>query len=194
MRLCALHGRTTGRIHACVMTGWTGRPSATESTWSTVATALLGPAPGRRGERSTHRLWWRCPFHEDTNPSFCLTPGNPWWKCWGCGEHGDAAALVMRMRGVTFPEAVRWLAEQAGIVTPSGKPARPRPPAASPAKAPGKPPEEASGLPLADALALVADAERRLWTPEGTAALAYLEGRGLTAETIRPPASGVCAA
>ena len=31
-----------------------------------VATALLGPAPGRRGERSTRRLWWPCPFHEDS--------------------------------------------------------------------------------------------------------------------------------
>ncbi len=32
-----------------------------------VATALLGPAPGRRGERG-RRLWWRCPFHEDQQP------------------------------------------------------------------------------------------------------------------------------
>ena len=45
-----------------------------------------------------------------------MTPGNPWWKCYGCGEHGDAATLVMRLRGVAFPEAVRWLAEQAGIL------------------------------------------------------------------------------
>ena len=36
-----------------------------------VATALMGPAPGRRGERG-RRLWWRCPFHEDRNPSFCV--------------------------------------------------------------------------------------------------------------------------
>ena len=91
----------------------------------------------------------------------------------------------MRLRGVTFPEAVRRC-RPAGIVTPSGKPARPRPPAASPAKA-----LEAArgslGVALSDALALIADAEQRLWTPEGTEALAYLEGRGLTAETIRSP-------
>jgi hypothetical protein len=40
-------------------------------------------------------------------------------------------------------------------------------------------------MPPADALALVQDAERRLWTPEGLKALAYLQGRGLVAETIR---------
>jgi DNA primase len=147
-----------------------------------VATALLGPAPGRRGERG-RRLWWPCPFHEDKNPSFVIDPGKPYWRCYGCGEHGDAANLVMRLQGVGFPEAVAYLA---GKPAPSGKPARPRHPAASPAKAPGKSPEEASGLPLADALALIADAEQRLWTPEGTAALEYLRrDRGLTEATIR---------
>jgi CHC2 zinc finger len=78
-----------------------------------IATALLGVSPGRRGERGRRR-WWACPFHQDSNPSFCVTPGTPWWRCYGCGEHGDAAALVMRLQGVTFPEAVRWLAEQSG--------------------------------------------------------------------------------
>src|SRR5262249_28828652 len=80
----------------------------------TVVTAPLGAAPGRRGERSARRLWWPCPFHQDSNPSFCVTPGNRGWTCFGCGEHGDAAKLVMKLRGVTFPEAIRWLAEQAG--------------------------------------------------------------------------------
>jgi hypothetical protein len=42
-----------------------------------------------------------------------------------------------------------------------------------------------TGLPLADALALVDEAAERLWTPEGRAALAFLEGRGLTGATIR---------
>src|SRR5262249_18688263 len=77
-----------------------------------IATALLGPDPGRRGERG-RKLWWRCPLgtHEDANPSFAIEPGKPRWKCWGCSEHGDAAALVMQLRGVGFPEAVRVVAE-----------------------------------------------------------------------------------
>jgi CHC2-type zinc finger protein len=122
-----------------------------------VATSLLGPAPGRRGERG-RRLWWPCPFHDDHNPSLAVDPGRKSWRCFGCGENGDAAALVMKLNQCTFPEAVRWLAEQAGVVPtssrprpPSGGPKRPRPPAASPtAKAPEKPARLSSGLPLAD--------------------------------------------
>ena len=157
-----------------------------------VATALLGAAPGRRGEGG-RRLWWTCPFHDDRNPSFAVEPGKPWWRCFGCGEHGDAAALVMKVQSMTFPEAVRWLAERAGIATPSSrpwppsgrKPIRPRPPDAGPAKAPEKPARQSSGLPLADALKLVEDAAERIWTPEGRIALDYLRRRGLTDETIR---------
>ncbi|MGO9922236.1 MAG: CHC2 zinc finger domain-containing protein [Isosphaeraceae bacterium] len=162
-----------------------------------VVTALLGPAPGRRGEKSRRRLWWRCPLgtHEDGNPSFCVAPGKGTWKCWGCGERGDAAELVMRLKGWTFPEAARWLAEQAGIATAStssrpaapsgGTPSRPMPPAAKPGKAPAPAPETPSGLPLTDALKLVEDAAVRIWTPEGRPALEYLHGRGLGDETIK---------
>jgi DNA primase len=95
----------------------------------------------------------------------------------------------MRVKGWTFPEAVRWLAEQSGIVTPppsGGRTMSPRPPAARmPAKAPERPAAQSSGLPLADALAVVVDAEKRLWLPEGHAALEYLRGRGLTDAAIR---------
>ena len=152
-----------------------------------VATALLGPAPGRRGERSAQRLWWPCPFHEDSNPSFCVTPGNPGWKCFGCGEYGDAAALVIRLRGVAFPEAVRWLAEQSSILpAPRGmSKTGPKNPAVAPRKAVKKPTRESSGLALSDALNLVTEAEERLWKPEGSGALVYLKGRGLTEKTIR---------
>ncbi|MFI5459774.1 MAG: CHC2 zinc finger domain-containing protein [Isosphaerales bacterium] len=148
-----------------------------------VATALLGPAVKRSGRR----LIWMCPWDNDENPFLQVDPAKRRWKCWSCGEGGDAPALAMRVRGWTFPEAVRWLAEQAGILPPSGKPAtRPRPPAAGmPSKAPDAAPEQPSGLPLADALKLVEDAAAHLWTPEGGDALAYLKGRGLTEETIR---------
>ncbi len=159
-----------------------------------IATALLGPAPGRRGERG-RRLWWPCPFHDDKNPSLCVTPGKRVWRCFGCGEHGDAADLAMRLKGWPFPEAVRWLAEQAGMATAStssrprppsgGNPTGPRPPAAKSGKAPAAAPGTPSGLPLADALSLVTEAAGRLWTPEGANALAYLHGRGLTDETIK---------
>ena len=143
-----------------------------------VATALLGPAPGRRGGRG-RRLWWSCPLgtHKDRNPSFCVDPGKPGWRCFGCGEHGDAAALVMKLNHSTFPEAVAYL---------TGGPSLARKAPARPAKrAATEPPPESSGLSEGDALALVADAERRLWTTEGTEALDYLHARGLSDETIR---------
>lgn len=147
-----------------------------------VATSLLGPAPGRRGGRG--QLWWRCPFHDDKNPSFHVNPVKQTWTCYGCSEHGDAASLVMKLRGLTFPQTVAYLA---GNPVPSGMPTiRPRPAAISqPAKAPECPAKQASGLPLADALALVESAAGRLWTPEGMNALEYLRGRGLTETTIR---------
>jgi hypothetical protein len=95
----------------------------------------------------------------------------------------------MKLNGVSFPEAVRLVAELAGIVTAWGGSPRPRPPASQAAskrvKPPDRPPEEPSGLPLADALALVTEAARRLWTPAGGKALAYLRGRCLNYETIK---------
>ncbi len=141
-----------------------------------VATGLLGPAPGRRGERG-RRLWWNCPFHEDRNPSFCVDPGRKRWRCFGCGEHGDAASLWMRIRGMNFPDAVAELTGRAATRGPAR--ARPDPPA--------RPvPDPPKGLLEAEALALVEGAEARLWTPEGAEALGYLTGpRCLASGAIR---------
>jgi hypothetical protein len=103
----------------------------------------------------------------------------------------------MRLKGVSFPEAIRIVAELSGIVTATGRSAsRPPRPAAgkvasSPAKAASPQPERSSGLPLAEAMALVAEAAERLWTPEGAKALAYLHGRGLTDGTIRAARLGI---
>lgn len=149
-----------------------------------VAIRLLGPASGRRGERG-RRLWWPCPLgtHEDRNPSFCVDPGKGWWRCYGCGEHGDAAALVMRLRIATFPEAVAFLTGGLGP-TKTGKAYAKL--ALRPVVKPMPQPPEPSGLPEADAVALVEAAADRLWSPEGVDALAYLTGpRCLAPETIR---------
>src|SRR5690348_1698112 len=115
-----------------------------------VATQLLGPAPGRRGGRGRHS-WWPCPFHDDQNPSFCVTPGKSAWRCFGCGERGDAASLVMRVMEVAFPEAVAYLA---GGSRSSGTPIRR---SKAPAVSRPQPQRDPSGLSEADALALVAD-------------------------------------
>jgi DNA primase len=164
-----------------------------------VVTALLGPAIKRQGRR----LLWRCPFHDDRDPSFQVDPERGTWKCWPCDLGGDAPALVMKLKGITFPEAVRVVAELSGVVTAgkalsefrsplrkSDTPTLRQPPPRSatairPANPASPPPERSSGLPPTDALDRVTEAANRLWTPEGTEALAYLHGRGLTDETIR---------
>lgn len=150
-----------------------------------VAIGLLGPPPGRRGTKG-RRLWWRCPFHDDRNPSLCVDPERRRWRCFGCGEHGDAATLVMRLRGMTFPEALDDLA--AGPDRPGPVWTRPDSPRIHRSPAPERP----KGLPEADALALVIEAAARLWSPEGPEALAHLtDRRGLNVETIRTARLGV---
>jgi hypothetical protein len=105
----------------------------------------------------------------------------------------------MKLKGVGFPEAVRIVSELAGIIAPSGMTTRPcsRSPAmatttaSKPAKSVSPPPEQSSGLPMDEASSLVREAATRLWTPEGTEALAYLHGRGLTDGTIKAAHLGV---
>jgi hypothetical protein len=150
-----------------------------------VATGLLGAPPGRRGERG-RKCWWSCPFHEgDRNPSFCVVPGKEWYHCYGCGAKGDAATLVMHIRGVTFPHAIAWITGR--DTTSSTRGATPKPKGKAAAKATEATPATRDGMSAADAAALVADAETRLWSTGGAKALAYLLGpdRCLHSKTIR---------
>ncbi|MFN7731861.1 MAG: DNA primase [Pirellula sp.] len=57
----------------------------------------------------------RCPFHDDRKPSMQINPARQSWKCWVCDIGGDVFSFVMQKEGVTFPEALRMLADQAGI-------------------------------------------------------------------------------
>jgi DNA primase len=56
-----------------------------------------------------------CPFHPDHRPSLELNPERQSFKCWACGAGGDIFDFVQRIERVEFPEAVRMLAERAGI-------------------------------------------------------------------------------
>jgi len=57
----------------------------------------------------------RCPFHEEKTPSFIVNPERQTYRCFGCGEGGNAFLFLMAFEKVTFPEAVRILADRAGI-------------------------------------------------------------------------------
>ena len=149
---------------------------------SEVARRLMGDPTGRDGRVSDgRRLWWRCPFHDDRNPSFCIEAGKPWWRCFGCGAHGDAIALVQLVRRLTFPEALSFLS---GGPSGGDRPRRPRKPPAS-ATRPVSLPSADEEARQARMLGLVVEAERRLWEPEGRRSLEALRARGLDDATIR---------
>ncbi|MDO4502564.1 MAG: DNA primase [Coriobacteriia bacterium] len=60
-------------------------------------------------------FWCCCPLHGEKTPSFKVDPTTQLWHCFGCGEGGDAFGYVMKTEDLTFPEAVRKLAERAHI-------------------------------------------------------------------------------
>lgn len=56
-----------------------------------------------------------CPFHNEKTPSFNVNPAKGIFKCFGCGEGGDAVSFLMKHEHYTYPEALRWLANKYGI-------------------------------------------------------------------------------
>ncbi len=132
----------------------------------------LAALVGRRVKliRSGRNWTGCCPFHNEKTPSFYVYDDH--FHCFGCGAHGDAVSFVMQAQGAAFIEAVGMLAAEAGLEVP-----RPTPEAAAAEQ------HRADLHAVLDAAA--ASFQRRLFLPEGAAALAYLRGRGLADATIR---------
>ncbi|MDP5238087.1 DNA primase [Uliginosibacterium sp. 31-16] len=59
-----------------------------------------------------------CPFHNEKSPSFSVSPTKQFYHCFGCGAHGTAIGFLMEYSGMSFPEAIKDLAQQAGLKIP----------------------------------------------------------------------------
>jgi DNA primase len=69
-------------------------------------------------KRSGRNLKACCPFHQEKTPSFMVQPEKQMFHCFGCGAGGDVFSFLMRHENMTFPEALKSLAERAHITLP----------------------------------------------------------------------------
>ncbi len=116
-----------------------------------------------------------CPFHKEKSPSFSVHAVRQFYHCFGCQASGDVFSFVAKIENVTFPEAVRIVAQKCGIPLP---------------KREFSSPEQAAEARLRTKLLELHETatawfEEQLHGPEGAVAREYLAGRGLTPEGIK---------
>jgi DNA primase len=115
-----------------------------------------------------------CPFHQEKTPSFSVHATRQFYHCFGCGASGDVFSFVQKIENITFPEAVRAVAQKVGIPLPKMS-------YSSPAEA-----EEAKlrGVLLEMHERATDFFREQLRRPEAAHAREYLAGRGLNQEMI----------
>ena len=116
-----------------------------------------------------------CPFHGEKTPSFSVHATRQFFHCFGCGKSGDVFKFVQEREQISFPEAVRLVAEKMGIPLP-----RMQYSSESEAEDAGK-----RGKLIEMHERACKFFEDQLRRPEGAEAREYLAGRGLKEETIR---------
>lgn len=65
--------------------------------------------------RAGSNLKGLCPFHDEKTPSFVVSPAKNIYKCFGCGEAGDSITFLREHEKLSYPEAIRWLADKYNI-------------------------------------------------------------------------------
>src|SRR5580698_1428153 len=116
-----------------------------------------------------------CPFHGEKTPSFSVHATRQFFHCFGCSASGDVFSFVQKIENITFPEAVRAVAQKLGIALP---------------KATYSSPTEAKEAKMRTVMLevherAVAFFQECLRRPEGAHAREYLAGRGLNEEIIK---------
>jgi len=115
-----------------------------------------------------------CPFHNEKSPSFSVSRDKQMYYCFGCGAGGNVFTFIMEYENFTFPEAVRYLAERAGMELPEQE-------------------LSAEAKQQADAKVKLKEMNKMaanyfyilLHSKRGEKGLAYLTRRGITEETIK---------
>jgi DNA primase len=121
--------------------------------------------------KAGHEFKACCPFHNEKSPSFTVNDSKGFYHCFGCGAHGDAIRWMTDQRGLSFMDAVKELAAEAGLEVPT---ADPRASAAA---------EQRDSL--HDVMKAAQDwFAARLASDEGTTARAYLATRGFNERTV----------
>jgi DNA primase len=115
------------------------------------------------------RQWvTHCPFHDDTTPSFVVSPDKGLFHCHGCKVGGDMLTFVQRFKGLRFPEALAEAAQTLGLALPASTP------------------EEPPLARLAATADIAADIFASwLWHDVGKPARLYLQQRGIAEDTAR---------
>ena len=127
-----------------------------------------------RLKRSGANYFGLCPFHNEKTGSFCVSPERQTYHCFGCDAGGNVISFVMDYENYSFQEAVKYLAERAGMSLPEAEESEEEKRQAS------------FKVRVMECLKTAAVYYYKcLYSPEGKAGLDYLKGRGLTDETIR---------
>ena len=125
-------------------------------------------------------FWGLCPFHKEKTPSFSVNPNLGIYKCFGCGEGGDALTFIMKTQNKEFIEVIRELAERFGLEMPKNY---------VKGESKGQKDEMIKACTKAAEfynLRLLKDKE-----PETTKVMEYLSGRGITKDIIEKYTLGI---
>ena len=126
-----------------------------------------------RLQRKGNSYFGLCPFHNERTPSFSVSQDKQMFYCFGCGKGGNAFTFLMDYENLTFPEALQFLAERAGVELPKEDTSR-------------------EARQQADRKARMLEANKaaaryfyiQLKSPQGERAYRYLRDRGLAEETV----------